>query len=67
MGEKKWMRNVIMAVIGSMQENAMIGTGDKSPSLTSAMGMGGGQIPMIITKKQGGYVWENCNSQCGII
>lgn len=35
------------AVIGSMQENAMVGNGEYSPSLTSAMGMGGGQIPMI--------------------
>ena len=57
----------ILAVIGSMQKNAMIGKGDKSPTLTEAMGMGGGQIPMIITKRQGGYVWEKNRFQCGII
>lgn len=38
------------AVIGSMQENAMVGNGDYSPSLTSAMGMGGGQTPMVVEK-----------------
>ena len=57
----------ILAVIGSMQKNAMIGKGDKSPTLASAMGMGGGQIPMIITKTKGGLIWGNCNSQCGTI
>ncbi len=36
-------------VVGSTQKNAYIGSIDKeSPSLTSAMGMGGGHIPMII-------------------
>ena len=40
----------VEAVIGSMQENAMVGNGDYSPSLTSAMGMGGGQIPMVVEK-----------------
>lgn len=34
-------------VIGSMQANAYIGDGAISPSLTAAMGMGGGQIPMV--------------------
>lgn len=38
---------VVDAVIGSMQENAMVGNAEYSPSLTEAMGMGGGQIPMI--------------------
>lgn len=58
--------NPIFAVIGSMQKNAMVGKGDTCPTLASAMGMGGGQIPMIITKKEGD-IWERCNSQCGII
>lgn len=40
----------IEAVIGSAQANAMIGNGDYSPSLTEAMGMGGGQIPMVVEK-----------------
>jgi DNA (cytosine-5)-methyltransferase 1 len=39
-------------VIGSMQANSYIGDGSISPSLTAAMGMGGGQIPMV------GYVTE---------
>lgn len=34
-------------VIGSTQKNAFIGDGEISPSLTAAMGMGGGQIPMV--------------------
>lgn len=52
----------ILAVIGSMQKNAMIGKGDKSPTLTEAMGMGGGQIPMIIFKQ---YVAMNGNLERG--
>ena len=36
----------ITEVIGSTQKNAFHGDGSISPSLTSAMGMGGGQIPM---------------------
>lgn len=36
----------ITEVIGSTQKNAFRGDGTISPSLTSAMGMGGGQIPM---------------------
>ena len=37
-----------MIVIGSMQAHAFIGEGDYSPTLTEAMGKGGGQIPMIV-------------------
>lgn len=38
-----------MIVIGSAQANAFIGSVDGYCScLTSAMGMGGGQIPMIV-------------------
>ena len=36
----------ITEVIGSTQKNAFHGDGSISPSITSAMGMGGGQIPM---------------------
>ena len=36
----------ITEVMGSTQRNAFRGDGTISPSLTSAMGMGGGQIPM---------------------
>lgn len=34
-------------VIGSTQKNAYIGDGEFSPTLTSAMGMGGGHVPMV--------------------
>lgn len=34
-------------IIGSMQKNAYVGDASISPSLTAAMGMGGGQIPMV--------------------
>ena len=34
-------------VIGSTQKNAYVGEGEVSSTLTSAMGMGGGHIPMI--------------------
>lgn len=34
-------------VIGSTQKNAYIGDGEMSPTLTSAMGMGGGHVPMV--------------------
>lgn len=37
-------------VIGSTQKNASITDGTCSPTLTSAMGMGGGQIPMIVNR-----------------
>lgn len=41
-------------VIGSMQANAMRGSIDGvSPCLTEAMGMGGGQIPMIVQNGHG--------------
>lgn len=36
----------ILEVVGSTQKNAYRGDGNISPALTSAMGMGGGQIPM---------------------
>lgn len=35
-------------VIGSTQKNAFIGNGDYSPALTSAMGIGGGHVPMVV-------------------
>ena len=37
-----------MIVVGSTQKNAYIGDGSYCPTLTTAMGEGGGQIPMII-------------------
>lgn len=50
-------------VIGSMQSNAMRGSIDGvSPCLTEAMGMGGGQIPMIVQNAHGynkGGVFED--------
>lgn len=48
---------VRVQVIGSMQSNAMRGSVDGvSPCLTEAMGMGGGQIPMIA---QNGHGYNN--------
>jgi len=43
-----------MIVIGSTQKNAFIGNGSYCPTLTEAMGMGGGQIPMIIERNGDG-------------
>jgi len=39
--------NVPDFVIGSTQKNAFVGNGEISSALTSAMGMGGGHVPMI--------------------
>lgn len=36
------------AIIGSTQKNAYVGNGSISPSLTSAMGQGGGHVPMPV-------------------
>lgn len=41
------LTNNQFGVIGSTQKNAFVGDGEYSPTLTSAMGMGGGQIPML--------------------
>ena len=46
---KQGYANDIGVVIGNTQKNAYIGTTeDPSPTLTSAMGQGGGHIPMIV-------------------
>lgn len=37
-------------IVGSTQKNAFVGNGDFSPTLTEAMGKGGGQVPMISFK-----------------
>ena len=34
-------------IVGSTQKNAFVGDGDISSTLTSAMGMGGGHVPMV--------------------
>ena len=39
--------NIPKAIVGSMQKNAFIGHAHISPSLTNAMGSGGGHIPML--------------------
>ena len=52
---------VVDAVIGSMQENAMVGNAEYSPSLTEAMGMGGGQIPMITERSS--VVIQKCGDR----
>lgn len=55
------MVTTVDAVIGSMQENAMVGNGEYSPSLTEAMGMGGGQIPMVVEKSS--VVVQKCGDR----
>ena len=40
--------NRVDMVIGSTQKNAAVTDGTYSPTLTSAMGMGGGQTPLIV-------------------
>lgn len=39
--------NPINFIVGSTQKNAFVGDGTFSPTLTSAMGTGGGHVPMI--------------------
>jgi DNA (cytosine-5)-methyltransferase 1 len=46
-GSKTSSAAVLKAVIGSTQQNAYVGDGSISPTLTEAMGMGGGQVPLI--------------------
>jgi site-specific DNA-cytosine methylase len=43
----------IQKVLGGLQKNASQTNGDISPTLTSAMGMGGGHIPVIIPEDCG--------------
>ena len=58
---------IVDAVIGSMQNNAMVGNGEYSPSLTEAMGMGGGQIPMIVEKTRCGVQDDNLTMENKLI
>lgn len=37
----------VVGITGSTQKNAYIGNGDECPTLTTAMGMGGGHVPMM--------------------
>jgi DNA (cytosine-5)-methyltransferase 1 len=50
-------------VIGSMQANSYIGGGSISPSLTAAMGMGGGQIPMVCYVSKDPIIYDDYNSR----
>lgn len=50
-------------VIGSMQANAYVGDGKISPSLTAAMGMGGGQIPMVGYAVKEPIIYDDYNSR----
>jgi DNA-cytosine methyltransferase len=51
-GKKVWISSLkfgqIQKVLGGLQKNASQTNGEISPTLTSAMGMGGGHIPVII-------------------
>lgn len=40
-----------MVIVGSMQKNAYVGDESYSPTLTNAMGSGGGQVPMIVAMR----------------
>ena len=46
-----------LIVIGSLQEHAAIKEATICTTLTSAMGLGGGQIPMIVGKEN--VKWKN--------
>lgn len=64
--------NNVGVVIGSTQKNAYVGTTDGiSPTLTEAMGKGGGQVPMItdskVTRLGGIFDKENEKHQAGSI
>lgn len=64
--------NDVGVVIGSTQKNAYVGTTDGiSPTLTEAMGKGGGQVPMIadskVTRLGGIFDKENEKHQAGSI
>ena len=41
-------KDEVKAIIDSTQKNAYVGNGSISPSLTSAMGQGGGHVPMPV-------------------
>ena len=43
-----WQENNLLKVIGSTQKNASTTDGTISPTLTSAMGTGGGHVPMTV-------------------
>ena len=60
----------VVGVIGSTQKNAYVGNGELCSTLTSAMGQGGGHIPMVASrigglfddekgKHQAGSVWDS--------
>ena len=44
---EKYFKDEPSFVIGSTQKNAFVGNGEISSALTSAMGMGGGHVPMV--------------------
>lgn len=44
--------HVVEKVIGSTQKNAAVTDGQYSPTLTSAMGEGGGHIPMLVLNEE---------------
>lgn len=68
------VEKTIVGVIGSTQKNDYVGNGELCSTLTSAMGQGGGHIPMVASrlgglfddekgKHQAGSVW-NSNGIC---
>lgn len=51
--------------IGSTQKNASVTDGSYSPALTSAIGTGGGHVPMIDTKAPIGTIYAHNSKQFG--
>ena len=48
LSSNSWQENNLLKVIGSTQKNASTTDGTISPTLTSAMGTGGGHVPMTV-------------------
>src|SRR5699024_8483288 len=54
-------KDEVKAIIGNTQKNAYVGNGSISPSLTSAIGQGGGHVPMPRSEER--RVGKECRSR----
>lgn len=61
------VEKTIVGVVGSTQKNAYVGNGDFSSTLTSAMGQGGGHVPMIASRIGGLFDDEKGKHQAGSV
>lgn len=57
----------VVGVIGSTQKNAYVGNGELCSTLTSAMGQGGGHIPMVASRIGGLFDDEKGKHQAGSV